>query len=462
MKKIYILCALAVLLVTGCNSNGNQGVVSGSNITPMPPKQTEATESAQTDKIGRDITGVLLSINADEKKITVRKLDDAQEFELIYNGATDVRNDYDEVVIMQQLDPVCIVDVVFDSSLMKALSVKVSDEAFKSSRITGFKADYTKGLITFGAGNYKYDDNIAVISSGQLISASQVMSRDEVTVWGIGNKIYGVSVDKGHGYVSFTGYDQFIGGTVQIGRSFLYKISSNMIITIPEGEYKITMTNGTLTGSKTIQVVRDMDAVIDFSEFRPELIKSGTVEFDISPKKSALYIDGKKTDYVNPVVLDYGRYTIRVVSDGYDDYTSVMTVDSLFMTKTIHLDDATEAQTGSTQSASEGTTQSGADSNSNTSNTTSGTSSNTSNTQSQGEATSEGTGNGNLIIETPVGADVYIDTVYAGTTPLTIKKNPGEHVITFHKSGYATKSYAVDVSYEDADQRLSFPEMNEE
>lgn len=449
MKKTVILLLAAVFMLAGCSQKKSSGIISGSNITPAPPEKEDTTDAVYVSKADGNITAVLISVDDANKTIRLREIDeDGTEYTLNYNGATDVRNAYDEIISMRQLDPGEIVDVGFDSSKLKAGYVKVSEEAFKSSGITNFRADYTTDTIMFGSGKYKYDSHLVVVSQGELIDVSQVINKDEVTVWGIGNKIYSVSVDKGHGYVRFTGYNQFIGGTVEIGRSFLYKVSENMMITVPEGEYKMTMTKGSLTGSKTMTVIRDEEILVDFSEYKPEVIKTGTVKFIISPDKAVLYINGKKTDYSDLVELDYGKYSLKVVCDGYDDYSSSLTVDSIYSTKTISLDGETES------ASSDKTAENSTDADEKT--TTSATVAPTE------ENETEGTGQGNLIIETPAGADVYIDAVYVGQTPLTIKKEPGEHIITFHKNGYATKSYAIDVSYEDADQKLSFPEMNKE
>lgn len=450
LKRIVMLVTAAMLLLAGCSEKKSSGVISGSNITPMPPKKVEETE-APVVMAGSDskITAVLLSINAAEGSFSVRELNEGIEHTLNYTGATDVRNAYDEVIILPQIKAGEIVDVEYDAKSLRAYSVLISDEAFKSSNITNFKADYTTETITIGSGKYRYDENLVVISQGGITDVSQVIKKDEVTVWGIDNKIYSVSVDKGHGYVRFTGNNHFIGGTVEIGRSFLYRVSENMMITVPEGEYKITMTNNGLTGSKTISVARDMEAVVDFSEFKPETIKTGSVKFDIAPSGASLYINNKKTDYREAVELDYGRYAIRVEANGYDTYSSTLVVESLYENKVISLSGETEAATQNTSATVTATEAATA-------------TENPAGPEPSTERVTEGKGDGNLIIESPVGAEVYIDAVYYGQTPLTIKKEPGEHIITFHKNGYATKSYAIDVSYEDADQKLSFPEMNEE
>lgn len=442
--KRYIWMIVAVILLCGCTNKQKSGLVNNNQITPMPAKKQEETKQESENVFGKSLTAIILKIDDEEKKLSLRQIEEGTEYELAYSGATDVRNEYDEIIIMKQLEAGQIVDVVYDEQAMKLKSVKSCERAFKSNNIMDFHADYTTDTITFGSGVYKYDEFLTVFSEGRIIEASQVIKKDKVTVWGIDKKIYSVVVNEGHGYIHFTGYDQFVGGMVEIGRSFLYKITDNMILTVPEGEYKITMSNGDLVGSKTVQISRDMQAVVDFSEFRPQVLKTGTVNFQITPKNSILYINNKKTDYDEPVELDYGQYSIRVSCNGFDDYTENLKVNQIYTTKEIRFEEETtsektteEETTGQENQTKEPATASNVE-------------------------TEEGTGKGNLIIESPIGVDVYIDAVYAGQTPLTVKKDPGEHIITFYKSGFETKSYAIDVSKEDADQKLAFPEMNEE
>lgn len=442
--KRYIWMIVAVILLCGCTNKQKNGLVNNNQITPMPANKQEETKQESENAFGKSLTAIILKIDDEGKKLSLRQIEEGTEYELAYSGATDVRNEYDEIIIMRQLEAGQIVDVVYDEQAMRLKSVKSCERAFKSNNIMDFHADYTTDTITFGSGVYKYDEFLTVFSEGRIIEASQVIKKDKVTVWGIDKKIYSVVVNEGHGYIRFTGYEQFVGGMAEIGRSFLYKITDNMMLTVPEGEYKITMSNGDLVGSKTVQISRDMQAVVDFSEFRPEVIKTGTVNFQISPKNAILYINNKKTDYDEPVELDYGQYSIRVSCNGFDDYTENLKVNQIYTTKEIRFEEETtsEKTTEEETTGQENQTKEP------------GTASNV--------ATEEGTGKGNLIIESPIGVDVYIDAVYAGQTPLTIEKDPGEHIITFYKSGFETKSYAIDVSKEDADQKLAFPEMNEE
>lgn len=473
MKRFmcFLMTVMCVLSLSACNGNGNGSnnkIISGNDITPMPSKATEAETETEAFSSGTEsITAALIGMDTDKMQIIVKDIYNGSNHVLSYNGGTDVRNYYDEIISMVQLDEGEILDITFDASKKKAKTVYVSKDAFRSSSVTGFKAATAASTITFGSASYMYPDTLVVISDGKILSPAEVMSRDVVTVRGIDNKIYSVTVDKGHGYLTFTGAEDFVGGMVEIGRSFLYTVSKDMMIVVPEGEYEVVMSNNGQEAKKTVYIAKDMTVTMDFSEFKAPANKTGTVEFQILPKDAELFIEGNKTDYSKPVVLEFGTYIINLLSDDYETYTTRITVDSTYQIETFDLakiysaslggetSDATTASATASVTTAPATTAPATTAPTTTApKTTAATTTN--------ETTAATTGAVKVTIEQPAGAGVYVDNVYMGTAPLTINKDAGEYVITFKQDGYITKSYIVDVDSSDGEQSLSFPAMSEE
>ena len=68
-----------------------------------------------------------------------------------------------------------------------------------------------------------------------------------------------------------------------------------------------------------------------------------------------------------------------------------------------------------------------------------------------------------MYVESPEGAEVFLDGIYVGIAPISfIKPEAGSHVITLSKNGYKTKSYTISVAGDDRDVTLSFSEMIQE
>lgn len=462
MKKLLCLLVSVMCLagLTACSDKKENGLISGNEITPMPATKAEQETTTSINPEMKTITASVVNINMDKMQVIVKDIYSGDNWALSYNGGTDIKNTFDEVIAMSQLDEGEIVDVTFDPDKKKAKAIYECKEAFRTHNITGFKATASSQTITFGSASYVYTDTLVVLSNGKQLDPTEVMSRDVVEVRGIDNKIYSVSIDKGHGYLALTGTDAFLGGMLEIGRDFLYTITENMLIVVPEGEYEVRLTNNGTVASKTVYISKDMTATMDFGEYVTPVNKTGTVEFQILPKDTDLYIEGEKQDYSTPVKLEYGTYIINLVSSEYPTYTTKLTVSSLYQIEDFNLKDINAGNTtsGSTTTATEATTAS------TTAATTTPTSSATSGTTtgSTEETTVATTGSVKLTIDSPVGAGVYIDNAYVGTAPVTVNKDAGEYVITFKRTGYQTKSYIVDVESSDGEQTLSFPEMSEE
>lgn len=459
MKKLLCLLVSVMCLIgiTACSDKKENGLISGNDITPMPTTK-EVQETIESVEPGKEsMTASLVSIDSEKMQIIAKNIYNGENWVLSYNGGTDVRNMYDEVVSMGQMDEGEIVDITFDPDKKKAKTIYGNKEAFRSNNVRGLKATKSSSTITFGSAQYFYTDTLVVLSSGRQLDPSEIMNRDIVTVRGINNKIYSISIDKGHGYLSLTGTGAFIGGVVEIGRDFLYTVSENMTVVVPEGEYTVTMSNNGTEASKLVYVAKDMTMTLDFGEYRQPVNKTGTVEFQILPKDADLFIEGEKQDYSSPIMLEYGTYIINLVSDDYPTYTTKLTVSSTYQIETFDLKSinsaATQKETEATENPTTGSTNQTTAEETTTSKETS---------SSTDETTSTTKGVIKLTISSPEGADVYIDNVLVGTAPVTVNKDAGEYVITFKKAGYQTKSYIVDVESSDGEQTLSFPAMSEE
>lgn len=459
MKRLmyFLLTVMCIIALSACNGRKNDNrIISGSDITPMPNKEETTGETESSPDGTESITAALIGMDVQKMQIIVKDIYNGNNYVLSYNGGTDVKDYYDEVISMVQLDEGEILDITFDSSKKKAKTVYVCKDVFRSSNISGFKATTASSTITFGSASYMYTDTLVVISDGRILAPTEVMSRDVVTVRGIDNKIYSVTVDKGHGYLTFSGAEDFVGGMVEIGRSFLYTVSSDMMIVVPEGEYEVIMSNGELEAKKTVYITKDMTVTLDFTEFKAPANKTGTVEFQILPKDAELFIEGNKTDYSKPVVLEFGTYIINLLSDDYDTYTTRITVNSTYQVEKIDLSKinpgTAEGGNGTAATTAAPTTAS----------PTTAAPTTARPSTAANETTAATTGAIKLTIAEPSGAGVYINNVYAGTVPVTINKDAGEYVITFKRDGYITKSYIVDVDSSDGEQTLSFPAMSEE
>jgi len=423
---IPLVFVISIGLMAGCSSTSKNSVaVPGSSILPIYSKTNSSTESSNGNEI--KMTGVFTYLDATNLKMHFVDAESGSEYEVNYSGGTDIRNKHQSIISSSQMVLGDVFNVICNKS-GKALSIYESSDVWENSGITNFGVNVPSFIMTIGSTNYKYTSNTVILSSGIKISPTQIMSQDVVTVRGVGANIYSVTVDKGHGYIRFSGYSAFVGGYVDIGTKLILPVSEKMVVTAPEGEYKIAMQLGSLQGSKTVIIQRDKDITVDFSEYKAEVVKTGAVLFSVTPTSAVIYIDGTQVDYSKELLLNYGSHTVTLKANNYTTYNETFIVNSVYEKKIIDMVSTSTTSTSSTKSAT-------------TADLTSGYAVN---------------------IKLPEGAAVYVDSVYIGIVPVSFSKSSGNKVISFTKSGCATKSYTISITNAAGDLNYSFPQMEVE
>ena len=400
---------------------------------------------------------VITHVDTENSKITVKKLDESAEFVLTYNGGTLVKSKYGNQLMMEQIMAGEIARIGYVSGTHKLVELQEYGDAFENTMATRWDVDYDKKLITIGSDTYSYDDNIYIVSNGKTVDIREISGIDELTVRGIGNKIFSVAVTKGHGYVKLTNTQNYVGGIIEIGDRLSTIIVEDMILAAPEGTFNVTATINGVGGSKEIQVMRGQETVVSLGSFEQSVTRYGSVKLNVFPEdaQATLTIDGAEMDYTDLLSIPYGRHTLKLMSNNYDTVTKQITISSVYSTITINMsEEETTTQNTETQSAEvESTTDKSTEESTSEEGTT-----------SEEETTgtdNPGSSNGLICITAPEGAKVYFDGAYIGVSPIAFEKVEGEHTIIFKKDGYVTKSYTIDVSEDEEDMILSFPAMLE-
>lgn len=441
IKKVCAVLMMLVMLVTaGCGKEKKKSaIVPGSSILPAPTKSVTELETKNANEI--DLTGVLTYVNTGELKMHFIDIDTGTEYEVAYTGGTDIQNKYDKIIAATGMKLGEIYDVTCNKS-GKAVSIHGASDAWERTGISGLEFDESNRKIMLANSTYVYASYAAVLSNSNKINIAQIVSQDEVTLRGVGDTVYSISVDKGHGYINFKGVDSFVGGYVTIGTKQLFEVTSGMLTTTQEGTYTVELQKGNLIGTKTVTVARDESVTVDFSEFVTEAAKVGAVNFSVTPANAVMTIDGVETDYSEPVSLTYGTHRLVLSANNYEKYTETITISQPYETKVIDM---------TASSSTTATTKSG----SSTTKTTASTSSNKATTAK--DLTDGYTVN----ITAPEGAALYVDSVYIGLVPCSFDKTYGNKTITLSQSGYSTVSYTIAIANTAGNLTYAFPDMVE-
>lgn len=420
----FLLVVIVVLCAAGCKSTKSGGtVIPGSAVTPAR-KQGNISDITGNNK-DRTLVGLLVAVDTSLKNMHFVDVESGTEYSVIYTGGTDIQDAYGKIKAASVMQPGEIYDVYCDKT-GKALKIYGSKDAWERNDVSDITFDESKKNITIGQTVLTYTDNIFIRSSDSQISMAQIVKEDILTLRGIGDRLYSIVVDNGHGYIELTGIDAFVGGYITLGSNGFNKVTDNMMVTAPVGSYDVEIQNGDMKAVKKVTVRKDETTALDFSEYQTPATKKGTVNFQVTPANAVMTIDGSEVDYSKPVSLSYGRHSLVLQANHYTAYTETFVVNSDYTTKVIDM----------------------------TSTSSSGTTSSTAKTTAASH-----TSGYSVKITAPEGAALYVDSVYIGIIPCTFSKTSGNRTITLSQSGYNNVSYTVSIPDTAGDMTYSFPAM---
>lgn len=485
MKKPWILKTAALLFcicfLTACGMGGN---------TAEEEKKTTGFIKADTGVFDSADTAVIAEINTEEKTISLKNMDIKRQYTLNYDGTTYFFDKYGKVISVTQLNKGDIVDITFFKERKRLNSLQLSSAGWCHRNISEYKLDEEKYEADIGANKYTYSDDIVVISDGEQGDLIDINPVDVLTFRGIGTEVYSIVVEKGHGYVRLKNEEYFYGGWVEIGNKVIRKVAENMLLTVPEGEHQVVISNKGTSGVKQITVRKNMELELDVGDLKGEEPRYGSVVFTIEPEEAYLYLDGEKTDYTQPVRLEYGIHQMIIMANGYETISQYLKVgqESAGIEITMKAREITSDVSGGDVSGNalvdnelleevnkilteKGYNKISASdlSSYGTSSSGTGSSNNASNTGTNGSTSDSGTTTSSVTstlsyyvtIEAPTGAEVYLDGNYVGIAPCSFKKEAGSHMITLRKTGYIAKSYTLQIDEEEKNISYSFLDLVE-
>lgn len=470
LRRCLLAAGLCVWL-TGCDYDTNVITMGGSAENTEVKEATEGVDMGfrimEPGEYDSKDTAVVVQVMEDENKITFLNRIVNKNYTLTYDGTTTVTDQYGGSLSAAQLAPGDIVDVCFQHIPKKCVSVMRSASAWEADVTNGFTMNQARGQISFNGELYTLAERMVLRSGGEEIELTDLNERDVLSVKGIDNTVYSIIVEKGHGYLRLTGTEYFVDGFIEVGKEIVQRITEDMMLTVPEGEYTVSVQNGSHGGSKEAKIYRDEETVLDLSDLKGEEVKSGNVFFTLTPADANVYIDGEKIETSAYVTLEYGVHQMIVKAEGYETISQYIKIGQENANLNVEMepegegaeeggDDLTE---DGAAAGSDGLTESGAATDSDGL-TESGAAIGSEDAAEAGtETVTADSGAWHVKVTAPKDAEVYVDGNYIGLAPTSFPKKAGSHVISLRRSGYQTRSYTIQVDSEEKDMELSFSEL---
>lgn len=456
LHKIKIIgCSIiTILLCTSCSLLPSESVARETSTgTGFVKSEAGYYDSADT--------AILVGKNEEESTVTFLNIQVGKNYTLKYDDATEVKDKHEEAMAMKQMVPGEIVDITFVKQSKRLNSIQQTAASWEYSNVQKYEFGRNNRTMILGDEEFELYRNVPVVSNGEQGELMDLNANDTLIVKGIDHTVYSITVDKGHGYLRLKNEQYFVGGWIEVGQKIIQPISEDMLLVVPEGTYQVLLTNTRIEGKKEVTIERDGEVELDVGDIKPEEAKYGDILFTINPENATLYIDGEQQDFSQKVTLEYGIHQMILKADGYKTLTQYIKVGQENATIRVEL----EAQSQEEKSDSSDTNNTGGNDDSMIDANTQ--SSNNTVTQSAtalpsaalpSNATSSSTGN-KVYIDSPEGAELYLDNNYIGIVPIAFSKSAGTHIVTLRKDGCQTKSYTLQVDTEAKDITYSFADL---
>ncbi len=463
----------------------------------MPVQTVDASESSQVEETGTQRisllgkydsadTAVIKSVNTQEQTITFRNHDTGRDYTLNYDNTSYMYSEYGRSLSASLLEPGQVVDIRFLKSGRHLNQLVISSEAWTVENTTNYdlQTEY-KNVARIGNSNYEINAQTLLLAEGQQAILQDILPGDTLTVRGIDDEIYSVTVTKGHGYVSLSsntvGESSLNGAWLEVGNTTIHRVTDHMLVDAPEGDYAVHILGKGADYTKEITVQRDRETVVDTGEIEIASPTSGTVTFQTIPLDATVYVDGEAVLTNVPLTIDYGFHTLTAEADGYESISKYLKVGQSSATIQIRLEESSDVSGNDAEteddyqdySSSDASNSASSASTESSSGDVSGNSSsshqymNRASTADSAASTSKSTteeeedsvSNYKVYVDGPTDAEIYLDGNYIGIAPTYFTKVSGNHTITLKKTGYQTKSYSISIDEALCDKTYSFPSL---
>ncbi len=454
---ILIVAILGAYLITSEYRKRNK---------PVQTQTPETEEVVSLDDLQATDTVMLINADMDAKKLLVRHLGSVEDYELTFDGTVPFLNKYGTSITASELKCGEILDIVYSKHSGKVSNVRISSKTWTMTGMTDYEIDANRKTMTIMGEAYQFGADLMAFSDDLPVRLMDITNIDTLTIKGYNRKVCSVAIEKGHGYLRIRNDAYFIGGWIEVGQKIIRPITEEMLLPVPEGRYKVRVTNRGYAGEENVVIERDKETELDLSKIEVEEVAIGHVQFDLSPEYAQLYVDDEITDYEERVPLEYGTHKIRVSAAGFETVETNIKIGNDYANVEIALDPLPEGEeeeeavdkrppiipstelsentSGENESIGEERSAASQDDATDT---------------SQQADTATVSGNKKIVVQAPADAEVYLDGNYIGVAPVSTGKVTGSHTITLSKAGYITKSYTIYVENDNNDVNLSFSDL---
>jgi hypothetical protein len=358
---------------------------------PVVVGSTARETPAPTPNVTRDIrqtygmiTGLVNEFN--NRSVTLLEIGNGRTNTYEVADSTHIRNRFGATLSFSELRIGMIIDVGYDAQNMSAATLSESPQAFEFRFQNNVRVNLENARITLGNDSYDFNSQTMVRYRGDPYPISQITPMDTVTLVGYHNTIWFVQLEGSHGFLRIEQDDKVIDGTLAIDAS-IFMLLKDAVEPIPlvEGTHRVVVEGQNIEPFIDNVVIRPgetlMLSLIDV------VLRSAMLQVTTSEADAVIIINGEALTEPGPAEVTFGEHIIRVEKDGFMPVEQSVTVGRHFEEVFIEM----------TRIAR----------------------------------------NATIVIYTyPPQAEIYLNNIFIGYSPLTYETDAGFHSVVARMDGY--------------------------
>lgn len=333
-KSSYRIISYIIALILAVSLSDSRSVCAADE--PIRVSLLQKYDSADLCVVG--------GVDTVSKTIWFRNHDLGKDYTLNYDNTTWIYDIYGRPLSSSLIREGEAVYITFLKNNHHLNYLKVTDEMWCLDNVTDFDLLADDEVARIGGEPYRLDHRTLILSDGRPVYPEDILDTDTLRVVGVGKDIYGITVTRGHGYVSLSSDTvedkSLIGAWIELDNEVIRRITPHMLISAPEGSYQLGIRGTGSSYNTEVVIKRGAETVIDTSVVETTKPKEGTVCFTITPPEAVITVDGKVIPAGVPTSFTYGTHELKAEATGYITQNSYLKVAepsadvSLSLTKT--------------------------------------------------------------------------------------------------------------------------------
>lgn len=357
---------------------------SKSNLSEVNSINSNSNIDILNSNTEENLIGIIKEIDYENGRFNIMNFSTNKTYNLKSKNSSIFKDKFDNPLSLLELKNGDIVDFSFDSG-NKINYIQHNKDAFYLENITNLKIDIEKNTLYINNKIFNISSFVSVNKDGLSYDLNKISPLDVVSLKGYKSSIYFIDVIKGNGTLILQNKPNLYNATIEINRNIFKPLDQADNINLPEGKHKVVIRSNDISPFvKDIDITSGNETILDLSEIQN---KSGSLLVTSNVSDYILYINDKIELNREPLNLLYGSYYIKVEKEGYVPFETQIYINKPKQTLNIKLEKL----------------------------------------EKTGKLT---------INSSPTSAEVFVNNLFVGYTPLSYKLPQGTHSITIKKQGY--------------------------